>query len=62
MDKFLDLAKRSVIVQGILTIMVWGAAIYMYINNIHVPDLLAGACGLTISFYFVNKYNDKKSE
>lgn len=55
MDKFLDLLERSVIVQGVLTLALAGAVIYLCCTGQQVPDLLAGAFVLVLGFYFGSK-------
>ena len=51
----LDLFRESIILQGILTIGLWGTASYLMVNTIEVPPLLAAGCGAVITFWFTNK-------
>ena len=46
---------ESIILQGILTVGLWGAAIYLMIVGQDVPDLLAAGCGAVITFWFTSK-------
>lgn len=55
MDKFLDLLAQSVIVQGILTLMVVGAWLYLIVTTGTVPDQLTQLLGLVVGFYFGGK-------
>lgn len=55
MEKFWDLLKESVIVQGVLTLALAGAVIYLCVIGQSVPDLLANAFLLVIGFYFGSK-------
>lgn len=50
-----DLFRESVILQGVLSIGLWGSAIYLMIVGKPVPDLLAAGCGAVITFWFVSK-------
>jgi hypothetical protein len=55
MDKFLDLLTQSVIVQGLLTLLVVGAWLYMLVAGLTVPDTLTNIVGIVIGFYFGGK-------
>ena len=50
-----DLFLQSVVLQGILTIGLWGVAAYLMVVGQEVPDLLAVGCGAVITFWFTNK-------
>ena len=52
---FWDLFKESVVLQGFLTIGLWGVAAYLMIIGKPVPDLLAAGCGAVITFWFTAK-------
>lgn len=52
MATFLELLKESVIVQGILTLMVVGACVYLWITNQPIPPDLASITLLVVGFYF----------
>lgn len=51
----LDLLRESVILQGLLTVGLWGVAAYLMITGRPVPDLLAAGCGAVITFWFTSK-------
>ncbi len=48
----LDLIRESVIVQGLITLMVVGACIWLAIHNEVIPPFLADLTSLIIGFYF----------
>lgn len=52
MDKFLELLQQSVIVQALLTLMVWGGIIYMYVTGQTPSDVLVAAGSVILGFYF----------
>ena len=52
---FWDSFRESVILQGLLTIGLWGVASYLMIVGRPVPDLLAMGCGAVITFWFTSK-------
>lgn len=56
MDKFWELLKESVIVQGILTLALTGAVIYLTCTGQEIPGLLADAFLLVMGFYFGSKF------
>ena len=55
MDKFWELIKESVIVQGIVTIGLVGSVIYMSCAQIVVPESINTAMMLSLGFYFGSK-------
>jgi len=55
MDQFWTLLKESVIVQGVLTLSLAGAVIYLACVQQPIPDLLSSAFLLAIGFYFGSK-------
>jgi len=55
MTTFWTLFKESVILQGLLTLMLWGAIIYLVVIGRTVPDILsAGGMGI-LGFWFGTK-------
>ncbi len=50
-----DLFLESLVLQGILTVGLWGAAVYLMIVGQEIPDLLAAGCGAVITFWFSSK-------
>jgi len=52
---FLDLFRESVVLQGVLTVGLWGTAAYLMVIGQEVPDLLAAGCGAVITFWFTSK-------
>jgi len=52
MQKFLQLLEDSVILQAVLTVLIWGAIIYMVVTGQEVPELLGGAGMVIFGFYF----------
>lgn len=51
-QQFLDLLASSTIVQGLVTLMVLGAWLYMIVQQIPTPAILDTAVGLVLGFYF----------
>lgn len=52
MDKFWDLLASSAVVQGILTVMVVGADIYLFATRQPIPEQLWQLTMLVVAFYF----------
>jgi len=52
---FLSLIERSVIVQGIVTLAVIGADIYLAVTGRPIPELLSQVTLLVLGFYFGSK-------
>lgn len=52
LDKFLDLLKESVIMQAVLTIMIWGTICYLFLAGRTVPDLLVWAGTTILGVFF----------
>ena len=50
---------ESVIVQGILTLGLWGAIIYLSVAEREVPDLLAVGGGAILTFWFKTKIENR---
>ena len=55
MDKFWDLLRESVIVQGILVIMIVGLIAYLLVMKQEVPEQLWDAFLLILGFFFGSK-------
>ncbi len=58
MKQLKDMFLSSVIIQGIMTLLLWGSTIYMAIAEIAIPDALLVADGVIITFWFKTK-NDQ---
>lgn len=54
-DTFLDLLKSSVIMQGLLSLLVVGAYVYMLIAGLTIPETLTVSVGLVLGFFFGSK-------
>lgn len=52
MDNFWELLRESVIIQGVITLMVVGACIYLAVTSQSIPPFLADLTSLVIGFYF----------
>ena len=50
-----ELFMESVVLQGVLTIGLWGTAVYLMVVGQEIPDLLAAGCGAVITFWFNTK-------
>jgi hypothetical protein len=55
MNKFWQLLKESVIIQGTVTLALVGAVVYLSCANQEVPDVLSAACTLALGYYFGSK-------
>lgn len=55
MQTFWDLLQESVIIQGLLTLMIVGADIYLIVTAQPVPEFLANLTGIVVGFYFGSK-------
>ena len=55
MDRFWDLLKESVIIQGILVITIVGLIGYLLVTGQEVPDQLWQAFMLILGFFFGSK-------
>lgn len=47
--------EESLIIQGILTLALTGAIIYMAVAGREIPDFLSVAFGTVIGYFFANK-------
>ena len=54
-----DLFLESVVLQGVLTVGLWGVAAYLMVCGQDIPDLLAAGCGAVITFWFTAKTTRK---
>ena len=55
MDNFWTLLRESVIVQGFMTIMLWGAIVYLAVTQQPIPELLAMGGTAILGFWFGTK-------
>lgn len=53
--RLLDLIAQSVIVQGLVTLTLVGAVVYMNVKGVAVDDTLSSAMMLALGFYFGSK-------
>ena len=60
MDKLLELIRESVIIQGILTCALVGAAIYLMLQGKDIPKDLWTLVTLIVGFYFGSKVENTK--
>ena len=61
MQKFWDLLAESVIVQGIITVLIVGADVYLIVTGQPVPELLSNLTGIVVGFYFGSKLALRKA-
>ena len=54
-DRLLDLLAQSVIVQGVVTIALVSACIYLSVIGQEIPEVLANSTMLALGFYFGSK-------
>lgn len=55
MSKFWELLEQSVLVQGLVTLLLVTACIYLAIAGKEIPELLSSATMLALGFYFGSK-------
>jgi len=55
MDRFWDLFQESVILQGLLTVSLWGAIITLTLQGREVPSILINAGTTVLGFWFGTK-------
>lgn len=55
MTTFWSMFRESVVMQGLLTVMLWAAIIYLVLTGQPVPDLLVGGGGTVLGFWFGSK-------
>jgi len=51
-DTFWSLLKESIIVQSLMTLMLWGAIVYLVITGQTIPDLLSAGGMAILGFWF----------
>ena len=56
-----DLFKSSAIMQGLLSVAVVGAYIYMLVTGAEVPETLVVSVGLVLGFFFGSKLSLAKA-
>lgn len=52
MSKFWELVEQSIIFQGLLTLIIVGAWVYMLVTGKPVPNELHAAAGIVMGFFF----------
>lgn len=52
MRKLVDLLEQSVLVQGLLTLVVTGAWLYLIVTGKPIPPELHAAVGIVMGFFF----------
>jgi len=57
----IDLFKTSAIMQGLLSVAVIGAYIYMLVTGAEVPETLVVSVGLVLGFFFGSKLSLAKA-
>ena len=62
MSKLADAFISSVVIQGTLTLGLWGTIIYMSVNGRDIPDLLAVGGGAILTFWFKTKTEARASK
>ena len=62
MNTFWTLLKESIIVQSLLTLLLWCAVVYMVVIGLPVPDILSIAATTVLGFWFGQKLNLMKSQ
>lgn len=60
MTKFWELFERSVILQSIITLVLVGAVVYLFLAGREVPTELAQFTSLVIGFWFGSKIENRK--
>ena len=62
MQKFWQLLEESVIIQGIVTVALIGAMIYLWVSGQDVPSELYAFGGLVLGYYFGSKVQLKLNQ
>ena len=57
MSTFWTLLKESIIVQSLLTLILWCAVVYLVVTGQPVPDILSIAATTVLGFWFGQKLN-----
>ncbi len=52
---FWEAFKNSTIIQGLITLIVMSAVVYLVVQNMPVPPMLEAFAGLIVGFYFGSK-------
>ena len=55
MDTFWALMRESVIIQGVLTVGLWGVILYMVIQEMAIPEILTAGGYTILGFWFGTK-------
>lgn len=55
LTNFWDLLRESVIIQGLLTVGLWSAILYMAVTGQPIPDILTGGGYAILGFWFGTK-------
>jgi len=55
MDKMWQALRESVILQGILTVGIWGVVLWLVVNGMEVPEILTNAGYTILGFWFGTK-------
>lgn len=55
MTKFTDMLVESTIIQGLMTLLLWGATVYLAINEKPIPEVLLVGDGAIVTFWFKTK-------
>ncbi len=58
---FIDLFLSSAVMQGLLSVAVVGAYIYMLVTGAEVPETLVVSVGLVLGFFFGSKLSLAKA-
>lgn len=59
MNRIADAFISSAVIQGILTLGLWGTIIYLSVEGRDVPDLLAVGGGAILTFWFKTKVENR---
>ena len=62
MNTFWTLLKESVIVQALLTLILWCAVVYMVVIGQPVPDILSIAATTVLGFYFGSRISLSRAQ
>jgi uncharacterized membrane protein YfcA len=55
MNTFWQLFRESVILQGVLTVSLWGVLLYLVVIGQEVPDVLMAGATTVLGFWFGSK-------
>ena len=55
MAKFWELLEESVIIQGLMTVGLWGIAGYLLVVGKPIPEILQAGCLTILGFWFGTK-------